>query len=84
MYSDNLALSGGGGVGVGGGGGGGGGDSGESNPPLPPPPSRGDDSSSHISPASTYKGPSLADVISLEDSPGGKNNSKKQTNGLRH
>lgn len=83
MYSDNLALSGGGGVGVGGGGGGGG-VSGESNPPLPAPPSKGDDSPSLKSPASTYKGPSLADVISLEDSPGGKNSSKKQTNGLRH
>jgi len=99
MYTDNLALAGsnlnaGGGVGAGGGGGGsplgianGGITNGSSahgsHPPPPHPPAPGSDGSSK-GPASSYSGPSLSDVISLDESPPGrKSSSKRQSKGGR-
>jgi len=100
MYTDNQGLNGSNlSVGLGGGEKGGGGASGSplgisngsSSFPYDsnPPPGSGGNSNVDASPgskgpAASYGGPSLADVISLDDSPSKKNSSKRHSKGGRH
>jgi len=97
MYTDNQGLNGSNlSVGGEGGGGGAGGSplgisNGSSSFPYDsnPPPGSGGDSNIDASPgskgpAASYGGPSLADVISLDDSPAKKNSSKRHSKGGRH